>query len=321
MFSQKPFETAIEDIDGVLRGPWRSPRNMLAEQVYGGHASVHDDETARKMGFKSAAIEGPTHFSQFAPLGHAIWGDRFLAEGRLSSAYKTATHEGEKVRAFMERPQDGAAQVQIWMEREDGAEILRGTASVGTDNPPSTLEAKLAALPVPDRFRVIHKDVVPGATRPREHVRMDMDSVMGALYPFSLRQKLKSITEASQYYAEGVGSPWGKPIIPFEMISVLLHHISSADPWLGDEATIDLFVDQEIQVFKGPLLVGEDYEVERTVMALSGSRRTESIWVRSEVFHPGGKDVLAAMLLNVASFKESYPDYDARLANLRSNAK
>lgn len=319
MSSHKPFETPIEDDGRVLRGSWRSPRNLLVDQSYGGHASVHDDETARKMGFKSAAIEGPTHFSQFVPLCHAIWGDGFLTEGCLSAAYKTAVHDGEKVRAHVARPAPGMSQVDIWMEREDGAEVLRGTASIGSGNPPSMLGRKLEALPPPDPFRVIHRDIEPGAMRSRTRVRMDIDSVMGALYPFSLRQKLEFITESSPWYAEAESSPWERPIIPFEMVSVLLHHTSADDPWLGAEPTIDLFVDQEIHMIAGPLFVGEDYEIERKVVALSGSRRTESTWVRTEVFRPGEKEVLATMLLNVASFKESYPDYEARLATIRSS--
>ncbi len=29
----------------TLRGPLRQPRQMLADQEYGGHASIHDDAT------------------------------------------------------------------------------------------------------------------------------------------------------------------------------------------------------------------------------------------------------------------------------------
>jgi hypothetical protein len=319
MTSVRAFETPITVDGDVLRGPLRSPRNMLAEQTYGGHASVHDDETARSLGFKSAAIEGPTHFSQFVPLAHHVWGDRWLAEGCLSASYKMACHEDEDIQAFMTLPKGGETQVAIWMMRADGAEILRGTASVGAVNPPSTVEIRVAALPEPDPFRVILRDVLPGMRRNREHVRMDFDDVMGALYPFSLRQKLTKITEPSAWYLPEGSNPWGRPIIPFEMVSVLLHQFAASDPWLDDQATVDMFVDQEIRMIAGPLFVGEDYEIERTVVALSGSRRTESNWVRTDVFHPGGTQVLASMLLNVASFKAHYPNYDELLAAIRSS--
>jgi len=315
---EQPFATVIVDDGRVLSGPYRSPRNMLSEQAYGGHASIHDDATARKLGFKSATIEGPTHFSQFVPLGYRLWGDCWLQQGCLSAAYKAACHEGEEVMAFMAKPEAGETQVAIWMTRSDGTEVLRGTASVGAGNPPSAIETKLAALPAPDPFRVILKDVEPGAKRPRERVRLGFDDVMGSLYPFSLRRKLLMITEPSPWYAERAETPWGGPVIPFEMISVLLHHIAVSDPWLGADPTIDLFVDQELRLVAGPLLVGENYDIERTVVALSGSRRTESTWIRTNVFRPDSTDLIATMLINIASFKDSYPDYDEKLAAIRS---
>ena len=319
MTIQPPFDTAVTEDASVISGPVRTPKNMLAEQIYGGHASIHDDATAQKHGFKAATIEGPTHFSQFIPLAVHLWGERWFKDGCLSASYKMATHEGEGVRAFMARPKPDQTQTSIWMQREDGAEVLRGTASVGDTNPPSALESKLASLPAPDPLRVILQGVTPGTARPREKVRMGVEDLMGALYPFSLRQKLGSITEPSHWYAS-TQNPWGKPIIPFEMVSVLLHHLASSDPWLGKEQTIDLFVDQEIRMVNGPLLVGEEYEIVRSVVGLSGSRRTESSWVKTEVFRPGSEQVLASMLLNVASFKDSYPEYEAKLARLKASA-
>jgi hypothetical protein len=55
-------------------GPLRRPQQMLADQVYGGHTSIHDDGMAEKLGFRAGPIEGPTHFSQFVPLLARVWG-------------------------------------------------------------------------------------------------------------------------------------------------------------------------------------------------------------------------------------------------------
>ena len=38
---RKAFETEIIDDGANLIGPWRSPRQMLAEQVYDDHVSIH----------------------------------------------------------------------------------------------------------------------------------------------------------------------------------------------------------------------------------------------------------------------------------------
>ena len=70
-----------------------------------------------------------------------------------------------------------------------------------------------------------------------------------------------------------------------------------------------MFADQEIRLLRGPLFVGESYVTEREVVALSGSRRTESVWVRTTVFAKDDKPV-ATMLLNMASIKDSYANYE-----------
>ena len=52
----------------TVTGPHRAPAQMLADQEYGGHASIHDGDTAEGLGLAGAPIEGPTHFSQVDPL-------------------------------------------------------------------------------------------------------------------------------------------------------------------------------------------------------------------------------------------------------------
>jgi len=307
------FDCAIDDLGETLAGPWRGPRQMLAEQEYDGHASIHDPATAQKLGFKTATIEGPTHFSQFAPLGEAIWGERWFSQGCLSAHYRNAVFEGEEVRAFMDKPADGAVQVAIRMEKRDGTEVLRGTAQVGADGPPTALEARIAGLE-PLKDPVILHDVGVGLKTGRQQVRMDADQDMGALYPFSLAQKLAKITELSPRYAGA--EPFGRAIIPMEMISVLAQYTARQDRMPLRGPAVGLFADQEIRLFKGPLYVGEAYEIDREIVFLSGSRRTESLWVKTRIYAPGGDEVLATMLLNSATMKESYAPYAEEYAAL-----
>jgi hypothetical protein len=290
---------------------------MLAAQKYDDHTSIHDNETAQKFGFRGGTIEGPTHFSQFVPLCVALWGSRWLAQGSLSAHYRNACFEGEKVRAFLTKPQGEATQTTIRMEREDGTEILRGTAAVGSNNPPSALEQRISELSPPET-PVILSDVRVGMRTKRIAVRMDATQHMGALYPFSLAQKLTAITEPSPWYAAegGASSPWQRAIIPLEMVSVLLNYSSDAAAFPVRRPVVGLFADQEIRMHSGPLFVGQPYEMDREVVALSGSRRTESLWIRTRVFLPGGDEVLATMLLNAAYMKASYPDYEQEARRL-----
>jgi hypothetical protein len=318
---QLPFATSIQDTGTELIGPLRIPRQMLAAQKYDDHTSIHDNETAKKFGFKGGTIEGPTHFSQFVPLCVALWGPQWLAQGSLSAHYRNACFEGDKVRALVTKPQDGGTYTTIRMEREDGTEILRGTAAMGGNNPPSALEQRISELTAAEK-PVILRDVPVGMRTKRITVRMDADQNMGALYPFSLAQKLQAITEPSPWYsAEGAtSSPWKKAIIPVEMVSVLLNYSSDAAGFPVRKPVVGLFADQEIRMHSGPLFVGHAYEMDREVVALSGSRRTESLWIRTRVFAPGSQEVLATMLLNAAYMKDSFPNYEAEQKKSQASA-
>lgn len=313
------FETDIQDTADALIGPWRQPRQMLNAQVYDSHASIHDDATAQKLGFKGGTIEGPTHFSQFAPLCERLWGRQWFETGCISAHYRSVVYEGEEVQAIVEKPTSHEQYAAIRMLKRDGTEVLRGSVSVGLDAPPSALDIRLTELkPLTDA--VILRDVTVGMTTAPQVVRMDVDQHMGNLYPFSLSEKLKVITEPSPYYVsrQANASPWGRAIIPVEMLSVLFQHKAKEDGLPVKGPAVGLFADQEIRLLRGPLFVGEDYRLARCVVALSGSKRTESLWVRTEVFD--STDALAAtMLLNLASLKESYAAYDEEYAMLHQH--
>jgi hypothetical protein len=305
----KAFETIITETSESLVGPWRRPHQMLNAQVYDSHASIHDDATAQKLGFQGGTIEGPTHFSQFAPLCENLWGKAWFETGCISAHYRNPSFAGEEVQAILEKPEPGAKQGKIQMVKRDGTEVLRGTASVGDGGAATALDQRLTELkPLADP--VILHDVKVGMKTARQIVRMGFDQNMGELYPFSLGDKLKVITEPSPYYRreEESANPWGRPIIPIEMLSVLFQYRSRDDRLPIKGPAVGLFADQEIRLIRGPLFVGEDYETEREVIALSGSRRTESLWVRTTVFANDDLPV-AKMLLNLASIKDSYAPY------------
>jgi hypothetical protein len=308
----RAFETIIEETSDTLSGPWRRPQQMLNAQVYDSHASIHDDATARKLGFQGGTIEGPTHFSQFAPLCERLWGRAWFEAGCISAHYRNPSFAGEEVQAILARPEAAQTQCNIRMVKRDGTEVLRGTASVGPGQLPTALDQRLSELkPLADP--VILRDVKLGTKTRRQTVRMGFDQNMGDLYPFSLRDKLAVITEPSPYYeaAAGTGNPWGRPVVPVEMLSVLFQYKSKEDRLPVKGPAVGLFADQEIRLVAGPLFVGEDYELEREVVALSGSRRTESLWLRTSVFAPKSNSPVATMLLNLASIKDSYAPYAA----------
>ena len=301
--------TAAFDTPLVLSGPLRHPRQMLAEQEYGGHGSIHDDAIAEKLGFRAGPIEGPTHFSQFAPLLAQVWGRDWFERGCLSAHYQNMVVEGEEVRAFVELPAPGATRTRAWAEKADGTPVLEASASLGPQSEPSLLDARVAKLRAPERLVILADLHVGLRGAADERVRMDPDQNMGALYPFSLAQKLAKITEPSPWYAAASASPWGRAIIPMEMISVLAEYTGHQARFPVKGPVVGLFADQEIRLIDGPLFVGEDYVLRREIVALSESKRTESYWTRTRIFDATGARIVAEMLLNHAVLKESYAGY------------
>lgn len=304
----------------ALSGPLRKPRQMLADQEYGGHSSIHDDAMAEKLGFRAGPIEGPTHFSLFPPLLARIWGNAWFERGCISSHYLNMVVEGEEVRAFAEIPKEGATQTRVWAEKADGTPVLEASASIGPDFGSTLLEQRMAKLRPPGPL-VILENLKPGmAGAEEERVRMDPDQNMGALYPFTLNQKLAAITENSPWYSDPRASPWGRAIIPLEMISVLAEHSANKARFPVKGPAVGLFADQEIRIIDGPLFVSEDYILRREIVALAESSRTESYWVKTRIFDASGKKQVAEMLLNHATLKHSFANYDAE-RNAREAAR
>lgn len=295
----------------ALCGALRRPLQMLADQEYGGHASIHDHAMAEKLGFRAGPIEGPTHFSQFAPLLAQLWGKVWFERGCFSAHYQNMVVEGEEVRAFVALPEGGATttRTQAWALKADGTPVLEASASLGPDHGPTLLEQRLAQLRPPGPLRILADLRVGMKGAADERVRMDPDQHMGLLYPFSLAQKLAKITEPSPWYTDAAASPWGRAIIPLEMVSVLAEYSSREAQFPVRGPAVGLFADQEIRMIDGPLFVGEDYLLRREIVALSESKRTESYWVRTRILDARGQRLKAEMLLNHASLKASFAGY------------
>ena len=299
--------------NNVLAGELRHPRQMLAEQEYGGHLSIHDDDMAEKLGFRAGPIEGPTHFSQFVPLLHEIFGQAWFERGCISSHYQNMVIEGEGVRAYARKPEPGASSTEIWAEKEDGTPVLKGTASLGPDHGETEITRRIAGLRPADQL-VIYSDLragQKGAGNP-EKVTMGFNQHLGNYYPFTLNNKLQVITEPHPWYTEegGPSSPWGRAIIPLEMISCLTEYTMNKAGFVSRGPAVGLFAGQEIKLIKGPLFVGHPYELEREIIALSESRRTESNWVKTSVYDGETRELVAECILNHATLKDSYTKYE-----------
>jgi hypothetical protein len=303
------MDTPAFETEMTLSGPLRAPKQLLADQQYDGHLSIHDAATAEAVGFSDAPIEGPTHFSQFVPLLHHIWGNAWFERGCLSAHFKNMVFDGEEVRAFVNLPRDGERQVNAWAEKADGTPVLTGTASIGPDFPESELEQRMEKLRPPENLVILQDMNVGDKGAEREEVVMEYDQHLGDLYPFTLNEKLAVITEDTRWHRGR--SPWVRPIIPLEMVCVLCQYTSKQAGWKVRQPCLGLFADLEIRMLKGPLFVGQPYVLEREIVALSESRRTEGYWVRTIVREADSEEPVASILLQHAVMKASYPEYAA----------
>jgi hypothetical protein len=93
------------------------------------------------------------------------------------------------------------------------------------------------------------------------------------------------------------------------MVSVLAEHSNAQAKFPVKGPAVGLFADQEIKMIAGPLFVGHPYALEREIVAISESRRTESYWIRTRILDGETDDLVAEMLLNHATLKDSYAGY------------
>jgi hypothetical protein len=295
------------DTEVTLTGPWRAPAQMLAAQEYDGHASVHDDATAADLGLAGAPIEAPTHFSQIDPLAVAAWGDAWFERGCVSAHFRTMVVEGEEVQAALTLPGAGPV-AAVEARKRDGTQVLVGTASLGPDHGTTELDERLAKAQSaePGELFIVDRLEVGARTTDAAPSRITRTEGNGAGYPFSLDDKLARITEPHPWYTAegGTASPWGGAVVPMEMISVLAH--KSGPSWPVRTPSLGLFLDMEIRLLDGPVLVDRGYRLERELLALGQSRRTESYWTRTTVIDDGDGRTVATVLLHSGVFKDSY---------------
>lgn len=288
---------------GAMVGPWRRPVQMLAQQSHDDRDSIHDDSTAQRLGLSAGTIEGPTHFTQFEPLCAMVWGDHWFETGCISAHFRAPVFAGERVRAHLHHP-PGAPLAEIWMVKEDGAEVLRGSANIG-DAGPTALERRLAELAPPGRLELF-EGVAIGERSHRIAVEIRRGEAVSPLYPFSIDAKLEALTEPGvrDWALDRARDRQHAPALPLELVSVLLCS-KDPTPFAIPAGAVGLFADQQIRLLSGPLRVGVGYELEREVVAITASRRTEGLWIRTVAREAASQTVVAEMLLNAAYIRPS----------------
>ncbi len=298
-------------VSRTLNGPFRNPRQMLSEQRYADHKSIHDEQTAASLGLLGAPIEGPTHFSQFDPLLLSLWGRRWFSHGFLSAHFQTMVFESEEVQATVTIFQPDSESVRIDAMKSDSTKVLTGTASVDGNRTNTELASRLAKSQesLPTDLHIIDLITVGQRGPENETISIKFDKEFSSAYPFTLLDKLDAITEPHDWYLPDAKTPWGGPIVPIEMISVVTNANSNLAGFGPRQPSLGLFIDLEVRLLGSPILVDNTYRIEREVLALGVSRRTESYWTLTSLSNSTSGERIAEVLLHEGVFKDSYPDY------------
>ncbi len=282
--------------ESTLTGSVRRPRNRFANSA----GSIHNDETAKALGFKGGTVAGSVHMDQFPPLLVEAFGPSWFETGSLSLYFRKATTDDEPVQAFLERPatSEPDAQVKAWMADASGSLIAEGSASVGTPSAPTALFARDLRPVDPAELRML-RDVHAGDSLGEITVLLNGDE----------QRRLVAeglITEPLEWYTEA--SPWGGPIAsPSATVRLLYDEILA--PLKASLGTrVGLFGAIEIRYLSGPIFLDCEYRISGEIVAVCETPKTEAFWYDSWAIAPSGQR-LAQMRMLLRQMKASSPLY------------
>jgi hypothetical protein len=262
--------------EGFMYGPWKPSINAAA-QVKG---SIHEEETAQKVGMRGGAVAGTMHLDLFPPLALGAFGQRFFENGCLSLFYTYAMTHGEEVRAIIKlSPKEiKDIQVEARVESLDGHQVAQGTISAGNPKELSYLQAQKIESSPQDQLRIL-KGLKPGDTLPAKDVITSTERMMNAL------DRLEDVID---WYTRK--SPWGTTIVPPSMTWGLMGMSPSFTP-----QGVGFFGGTEIRYVNGPIKVDVDYHTTGKVIAVGVTSRTEYYWFESQLHEKSTGKLVAQM--------------------------
>ena len=111
-----------------------NPVTKIAKNTARGKG-IHDDTTARALGFKGAPVPGVTSLAYVMEVLLNFFGENWTNGGDIDLAFTRPLHEGQRVtaRAIVrdKKVEDGGLRLflEVWAENEEGAKVAEGTAS------------------------------------------------------------------------------------------------------------------------------------------------------------------------------------------------
>lgn len=115
---------------------------------------IHDDEVARRFGFRGGLVPGVDDYAYLAHLPAAAWGLAWLERGTLAARFHQPVYEGERVevRAVSVGRSDDAETMALELVGPDGSVRATATATLPDEADDSPVEVPAAGplLPLPD---------------------------------------------------------------------------------------------------------------------------------------------------------------------------
>ena len=270
--------------DDLLIGPLLAPTNSAKHL---GAGSIHDDATAKKLGFRGGTVAGSLHMEQFPPMATRVFGESWWQTGGLSLYFRYATADLESVRCFSKAgPEQN--RTNVWMEDAEDHLVAEGTINIKGWDPESPLRLRIKETPAPTDLRIL------------EHVRVGASSgpVATRVEQAVVAQRLAVITEPMAVYEQ---SP---AVIPPSLIVRIMRPAESAILPRHKNIGVGLFGAIETQHLAGPVFADTDYTCNATVLALGETPKTEYLWYETVLTSVDGRDV-AGMLMMLRFMKAS----------------
>ncbi|MEX2236675.1 MAG: hypothetical protein WEB00_03950 [Dehalococcoidia bacterium] len=289
-------ETDIRVENGVINGGLRHTRNPD-----GATSSIHNDEIAQRVGFRGGTVAGSYHIDLFPPLLVQAFGPAWFERGSLSLNYLNPTTDGEPVRAFIRQPdklQD--AQVEAWIEREDGMKVAEGSAGAGNPEGPSFLRSRDLNRYAEGEYRILD-GVNVGDDTGSGNITLDRGYH---------ERRMEVITDRLEEYEQ---SMWGGAVVSPAALVHMLYDRPASGIYSSIRKAVGLFGAIEIRHVNGPALVGQDYDVAGKIVGRGQSPKSEYFWFESWLQGNDGARV-AEMLMQLRFMKVGsplYPDLSA----------
>ena len=286
----------LTEKDGYLYGHWRAPVNEWS----GASSSIHNDDTARKVGMRGGTIPGTVHLNLFPPMMLELFGQRWFEVGCISMFYTYATTDREEVRAVIQRPvkkdsKDIVLEARV-ETKKDKRVVSQGTVSIGNPDKPTYLHSLEFKDAPPEELRIL-AGLKKGFKLPAKDVLITREDAV---------KRLAHITDPLPWYSGD--SPWGGPIINASAAYGALILVPNL-PKEQEEGSVGFFGATEIKYINGPIKTDVPYKASGEIISVGTSSKTEFYWYDSLLEEKESGKQVAKMRKLIRKMKKSSPLY------------